>query len=196
MTPRRPLEGVRRNVIGSSTHTPASLKTSPKLISRESASSKKKTSINLRSCRRPAPAEQPYGRRVSIARCEAYCQSLPPSGLNASAWAGESTTNLIPSSTGSARSPYLWPFRQPQPFGVPFEPFSEKGLCPAYLGKLVAPRSQRHDDMVIHLTDRVAVFVKTPGTFAVGLQDTACRFRVLGFKPVEKRGPELKLRPA
>ena len=46
--------------------------------------------------------------------------------------------------------------------------------------------------MVIHLTDRVAVFVKTPGTFAVGLQDTACRFRVLGFKPVEKRGPEIK----
>ena len=82
---------------------------------------------------------------------------------------------------------------QPHPFGVAAEAVAEVGDAPVHLGPLVVHAGQRHDDMVIHLGQSVAV----PAA-ALRLRRSASTmpWRTSGAAPAiqERRvGPKLKL---
>ena len=83
-------------------------------------------------------------------------------------------------------------FSQPHSLKIAVEAFAEKILCPPDLRQLVTPRGQRHDQVVIDLTDSIAAASEPPEAFAVGLDDALGYFRVPIFKPSEKRRPEIE----
>ena len=83
---------------------------------------------------------------------------------------------------------------EPHPGGLPAEPASEIGDAPAHLGRFVAPRSERHDDVVVRHRDRVAV----PEPFhagAVGGENALIGSRGVPLHPVQQRRPDVEADP-
>ena len=78
-------------------------------------------------------------------------------------------------------------FGQPDPFGIAAESFAEVMLCPADLRELVPPRGERHDDMVEHLRDGVAVAFEPEAALLIGIDDLPHGRAVILFEPAEKR---------
>ena len=84
---------------------------------------------------------------------------------------------------------------QPHPFGLAAEAVAEVGDAPEHLRPLVVPAGQRHDDVVVHLGQRIAVPAAALAAQAVGLDDPLEDVgRVLGH-PGEEGRPEVEAHP-
>jgi hypothetical protein len=71
--------------------------------------------------------------------------------------------------------------------------FPEKRLGPAYLSDLIPTRRERHDTMVIYLTNSISVILKRGAAFPVAFKDSPDRFGVPSQKPGEQRGTEVEI---
>ena len=86
-------------------------------------------------------------------------------------------------------------FRQPHAFGLAAEAVLEIANAPHHLRLLVAPVGQRHDHVVVHLRDGVAVSRETLLALLVGGQDRLVGVGRVLFQPRQQRGTEIEADP-
>src|SRR4028119_1543831 len=81
---------------------------------------------------------------------------------------------------------------EPHSLGIAIE--SGAKICdpPANLGVFVSLVSQRHDDVIVDLGDRVAVTVEALTAFAIGLQNPLVDFRVVALQPAHQGRPDVE----